>query len=65
MKQIIIGVAILLALSSCNQKRCWQCTYSHPNYSTKKYDICDKDRKEIKLFEDEYTKNGYTMDCGR
>jgi hypothetical protein len=65
MKKLIIGVAILLALSSCNKKRCWQCTYSHPNYSTKKYDICDKDRKEIKLFEDEYTKNGYTMECGR
>ena len=63
MKQIIIGFAILLALSSCNQKKCWQCIYSSPNYNVNKYEICDKTRKEIKEFEKEYTKNTYTMEC--
>ena len=64
MKQIIIGVAILLALSSCNQKKCWQCVYSSP-YKVEKYEICEMTRKEIKEIEEEYTKNLYTMDCGR
>ena len=65
MKQIIIGLAILLALSSCSQKRCWQCVYSSP-YKVEKYEICEMTRKEIKEIEEAYSygyMDGYNGDA--
>lgn len=62
MKKLSIIAVSLLALTSCQRQRCWECTEQHPLFVTKMI-TCDKTRQEIKDLEAMWAERGLKLDC--